>query len=376
MSVTVREYKKRGKKGWEVDINVLLPNGTRWRERRKSPTSSKSGAMRWAEAREREVLLAGPPCQKKEVPTLTEFAPRFIEDHSRANRHKPSGIAAKESTLRVHLIPLLGSKRLDQITTEAVQQLKRHLVDRAPKTVNNTLTVLNTALKKAVEWGVIDQMPCLVRLLPVPRTPARFHDFSDYERLLAAGRELGSDAELIILLGGQAGLRLGEIAALEWTDVDSTAGRICVQRSEWRGHVTVPKGGPFRYVKMTARLAAAFREHQHRGGGRVLCRVDGSPLTPKMVSDRVRRAAARAGLGAKGVHVLRHTFLFAPCDEGCSRARDSGVCRSPGIGDDGALHAPQSCGTRRGNPATRLSAAIRPTGDMLETRIAEVGKRM
>ena len=41
-------------------------------------------------------------------------------DGCRANRQKPSGIAAKETILRVHLVPLLGDKRLDAITSEGV----------------------------------------------------------------------------------------------------------------------------------------------------------------------------------------------------------------------------------------------------------------
>jgi hypothetical protein len=52
----------------------------------------------------------------KEVPTLRECAPRFLEGHARANRQKPSGIAAKEMILRVHLVPALGHK-LDAIGT-------------------------------------------------------------------------------------------------------------------------------------------------------------------------------------------------------------------------------------------------------------------
>jgi len=62
--------------------------------------------------------------------------------------------------LRVHLIPALGHKRLDAITSEDVQRLKRNLEAKSPKTVNNTLTVLNVLLKKAVEWEVIERMPC------------------------------------------------------------------------------------------------------------------------------------------------------------------------------------------------------------------------
>ena len=55
-------------------------------------------------------------------------------------------------------------------------------------------------------------------------------------------------AYLMVLLGGDAGLRLGEIIALEWRDVELGARRLTVGRSEWLGHVTVPKGGRSRAV--------------------------------------------------------------------------------------------------------------------------------
>ncbi|MBI4262919.1 MAG: helix-turn-helix domain-containing protein [Acidobacteria bacterium] len=137
MSVKVRAY-RRG--GWEVDITIRLPNG--WRERSKAPVSSKTAAQRWGEDRERHVLQHGLPEPKKEVPTLEQFAPRFLDGHARANRQKPSGIVSK------------------------------------------TLDV---------------------------------------------------NAYLIVLLGGEAGLRCGEIIALEWSDVDLGKRQLCVQRSEWRG---------------------------------------------------------------------------------------------------------------------------------------------
>jgi hypothetical protein len=118
-----------------VDINTRLSNGARHRERRRLCVASKSAAQRWGQDRERHLLQYGPNQPKKEVPTLEQFAPRFLDGHAKANRQKPSGIAAKETILNVHLIPLLGSKRLDAITTEQVQQLKHGLKDRAPKTV-------------------------------------------------------------------------------------------------------------------------------------------------------------------------------------------------------------------------------------------------
>ena len=305
MSVKVRRY-KRG--GWEVDVTIRLPDGQRFRERTRAAVRSRTAATRWGESREQFLLLHGRPQPVKEVPTLEQFADRFVDGHARANQQKPSGIATKEAILRVHLKPLLGSKRLDAITTEQVQRLKKHLAARKPKTVNNVLTVLNMLLKKAVEWDVIDRMPCTIRLLPVPKPSARFHDFADYEHLVTASRELGELSEVIVLLGGEAGLRCGEIAALEWRDVDLGKRQLCVQRSDWHGHVTTTKGGRLRYVPMTTRLTDALRRVRHLKGPRVLCDHDGSVFTPKMVSDHVRRAAKRAGLANRGVHVPRHTF--------------------------------------------------------------------
>ena len=148
MSVKVRPY-RRG--GWEVDIRVVLPDGTERRERKKAPCASRSGATRWGQAREREILVSRPTKPRKEVPTLEEFAERFLDGQARANRQKPSAIASKERILRVHLIPRLGSRRLDAITNEHVQRLKRALSVKAPKTVNNVLSVLNTMLKTAAE---------------------------------------------------------------------------------------------------------------------------------------------------------------------------------------------------------------------------------
>ena len=305
MSVGVRPY-RRG--GWHVDIRLVLPDGKRFRERKVFKTASKSAAQRWGQERERHLLRSGPPQHTKEVPTLEVFAPTFLEGHARANRQKPSTIAAKEMILRVHLVPRLGSRRLDTITNEQVQQLKRALSAKAAKTVNNVLTVLNVLLKTAVEWAILKQMPCTIRLLPVPKTSATFHDFDDYEQLVDTARRSDWQIYLIVLLGGEAGLRCGEMLALEWADVDLTARQLCVRRSDWEGHVTVPKGGRQRYVPLTIRLAKALRAHRHLSGPRVLYQQDGSPLTRKTVQNWMRRVTRHARITGNGVHMLRHTF--------------------------------------------------------------------
>ena len=209
MSVKIREY--QGERNvWEVDIRILLPNGKKIRERKKAPVSGKVAAQRWAESRERELLLHGKPepVPEEEVQpptTLREFAPRFSAGYVEANRLKPSGIAAYETVLRVHLIPALGDKSLDAITTEDVQRLKNALSKKSAKTVNNVLTVLNVVLKTAVAWGVIDRVHCVIKLLRVHKSAAHFYDFDEFDRLVEAARAESLTAWLVTLLGGRRG---------------------------------------------------------------------------------------------------------------------------------------------------------------------------
>jgi integrase len=248
------------------------------------------------------------PIPAKDVPTLAEFCPRFMDGHARANRQKPGGIAHKEGIIRVHLVPLLGSRRLDAITTEDVQRLKHDLQNKAPKTVNNVLSVLNTMLKKAIEWGVLDVMPCAIKLLKVGEGSLDFYDFDEYDQMIHAAQRVSANAHLAVLLGGDAGLRAGEMRALEWTDVNLKKRQIRVERNEWRGHITSTKGNRVRYVPMTVQLGNVLQQSRHLRGPRVLCHDDGRPLTQQVMIDLLAKVGRLANVRSNGPHILRHTF--------------------------------------------------------------------
>lgn len=99
----------------------------------------------------------------------------------------------------------------------------------------------------ATDLGLIDAVP-YIRKLSVrdePRTVTREH----YEALL---RETSGQMRTMLLLAGDAGLRIGEVVALEWRCV--TARGLCVCATNWRGHVGTPKSGRTRLVPLTARL--------------------------------------------------------------------------------------------------------------------------
>jgi len=306
MIVKVRPYKKGG---WEVDVCVTWPDNTTMRERRKAPVYSKSAAQRWGEERARFLLLQGPLKAVKEVPLLKDFKERYMEGHARANRLKASGIASKESIYKTHLLPRFGNRRLDKIDDEAVQMLKAALRSKNSKTVNCVLSVLSTTLKCAVEWGVIEKMPCRIRMLKVTNREMSFHDTGDYEKLVEAARRTDPRIHIAVLLGGDAGLRHGEMLALHRADIDFKTNHIHVQFNDWHGELDSPKSGRSRRVPMTRRLAAALQAYRHLRGVRLLYRDDGQPFSRQVLRKLLIQAERRAGLPPKGaVHKLRHTF--------------------------------------------------------------------
>ena len=107
----------------------------------------------------------------------------------------------------------------------------------------------SVALRTAVEWGVIDRVPCSIKLLRAPKSAAAFHDFSDFEKLVEAAKADGPAAHLIVLLGGEAGLRCGEIMALEWPDIDFANRQLAI------GPTYEPTGD---FAADLARLAGRF----------------------------------------------------------------------------------------------------------------------
>jgi len=173
----MRRDPKRGtsRQFWMVDVVFEYATGRVERIRKVSPVQTKRGAEEY-ERKLRAELLSPTP-KVKEVPTLGEFAPQFIEGYAKANRLKASGVESKQSILRVHLLPLFGAKRLDEITDLHVAHLKGRLHRLNRKTVNSVLTVLNTLLKVAVKWKVLGAMPCTIELVKVSNASPEFYEF-------------------------------------------------------------------------------------------------------------------------------------------------------------------------------------------------------
>ena len=334
MSVKIRPY--RGKEGvWEVDIVVRMADGQIVRERRKAPVTGKSAAQRWAQERERYLIQHGPERSaahetsttpatgattkrdevKKEVPTLAEFGPRLLEGHYLANRLAPATYRVAEENLRLHLGPAIGGRRLDEIGDVDVQKIKAAMASLSTYRVNSVLNTLSTLLKKAIEWKVIPHRPIEIKRLQEPDTDVEFYEDDQLEKIIEAAQGVSLEAHVIMLLGADAGMRRGEIVALQWEYVDLDRKVVTVAFSDYRGQLRPTKGKRVRRVVMTRRLHAALVKCKHERGPFVLTHEDGRRWTGDAVEWRVRQAQSRAGLGSARTirqergksHKLRHT---------------------------------------------------------------------
>lgn len=221
--------------------------------------------------------------------------------------NKPSEQRNKEMHLRVHLVPVFGRKRLDEIRALDVDRYtaKKLRTGLSPKTINLHLSTLRRALVLAYQWELIEVLP-RIRRLKETKPEFVFLDFGEAERLVKAA---DPEWRVMIVTGLKTGMRLGELLALRWQDVDLVAGRIIVRRNLVRGILGTPKSGKNREIPLSDDAIAALKSHRHLRGDIVFCTDSGDYLTKEITKRPLWRACKRAGIAHKiGWHALRHTF--------------------------------------------------------------------
>jgi integrase len=240
---------------------------------------------------------------RQRAPLFADFARDYLE-FSRA--HKAPRTAESDQTRMLHLAPFFGRYRLDEITRFLVDKYvyeRRRSASRrgrpvSPATINRELAALKHMFTKAIEWGRAEKNP--VRGVPMlkqdpPRQ--RVLSFEEEERLL---RACAPHVRMAVLLATNAGLRLGEVMALRWRDIDLEGGILRVEHG---------KGNRRREVEINSRLRnelASYRGLAGRSDYLFFNERTGRPiLDPKTA---FRAAVRRSGIGPCRFHDLRHTF--------------------------------------------------------------------
>ena len=306
---------RRDKNGkWRYRKVVQLPDGSKTRIFGTPAINTKLEAER-AE-REHIARTLNPPPKAKEVIRFKTFVQdKWWPTYPKAAGNRHTTVREKEQHLRLHLLPVLGELRLDQVRGEAVDRLFAALLDKGlgAKSRKNVRATLRRILASAVEWDYLDAIPPLPRI-KVPDAKFDFFSKEETSQLLAAAR--GREAHLVLLFALRTGARAGEQLAFEWDDVDWRNGFVVFRRSSTDGRVTPTKSGRERRVPITGELRAALRAHRHLRGPRVFCNEDGSPFSRWQLHERLWTACRRAGLRKVRWHDLRHSFASQLVVEG------------------------------------------------------------
>lgn len=217
----------------------------------------------------------------------------------------------------IHLLPTLGEMQLRVITRDVVQNLLagKLLSGLSWKTVKHIRTTLGTILRAAEQDGLIDKNPVINTRLP--RRPPTERQSVSPEEVRGVLNELAEPSRSIGWLIVLTGLRIGEVLALRWCDVDLVLGIIRVSRAVYDGHFDEPKTKRSRRTVPLSKRASAILEARRPitpdTDSLVFRARNGSPLSRRNLLNRhLVPTCKKLGLPRMNWHWLRHanaTFL-------------------------------------------------------------------
>jgi integrase len=265
-----------------------------------------------------------------------EASPPVILTRS-GTRYKPSVLRGYKADMINHVLPELGGTRLADIRRGDLQALVDRLLGQgfSASKVRNVLMPVRALYRHAIERDEIIINPTSNLRLPTEiGRRDRVASAAEAATLIAALPELD---RALWATAFYAGLRLGELQALRWSDVDLAGGVIRVERS-WdskAGFIEPKSRKSTRRVPISGSLRdylAAHKTLTRRGATDFVfgARPD-RPFTPSHIRQRAARAWDAANsertsrdlesLRPIGLHECRHTFVTLLFDAGLTLER-------------------------------------------------------
>jgi len=316
---------------------------------------------------------------RKIEPTLfASFSREWLTTYPQAQGLKRSTVKGYTIIVEAHLIPALGTLRLDAID---VQRVERYIADKrgsglAPRTVNRHLNLLRLLFAEALSRSLVRSNPVVsVKRPREPRRRWRILTPADAVRVERAFGELIAEASgdeerawreqarviFLVMLG--TGLRRGELLGLRWSAVhlaDPDGAYLRVAETWVSGAADSPKSeAGERTVALGQKVASELFEHRARtaysgDGERVFCsRAKGTPFDVARYATTFRAALAKAKITdyVRPFHDGRHSSITNAAAAGTPPVALDGAGRAHGLQDDAALHRPCGRDVPRGGRA-------------------------
>lgn len=246
---------------------------------------------------------------------------RFVEDRWKPDVYPTLKFSSKkyyDNMINAHLMPVFGETQLRLITREGVQSFltAKAQGDSSWKTVKHIRTVFGTLLEAAVRDDLLVSNPVRKTRLPRRGTVEETVPISP-DTLCTLLEKLAEPSRSIAALLALTGLRIGELLALRWQDVDLENRFLSVNQSVYEGHFDEPKSRRSkRRVPLGPKSVEIIRSF-HRSNvipsALIFSARNGAPLSRRNLLNRQLKPVCKE-LGLIGVnwHWLRHanaTFL-------------------------------------------------------------------
>ncbi|MDA2938480.1 site-specific integrase [Acidobacteria bacterium AH-259-A15] len=264
----------------------------------------------------------------KSVPAFEEYARLWLEQVKTSIRL--TTWASYESNLRVHLFPMFGTLRLNQISYAKLKPFIQGKLDekKSRNTIRIMMATLRVVLEEARREELIPSNPVYKVGKLYAQAPKREHvdPFAEWEirAILTRFQERFPKYYEFVLLLHRTGMRVGEAMALRWEDLAFKSRKILVRRNFPTGLskkvLSEPKTSRgYRRVDISPQLSKALIEHRSDSWKRyfkegktmpdwVFVNEADNPIHYRKFRELWKRAQALAKVRYRPPHQLRHTF--------------------------------------------------------------------
>jgi integrase len=251
------------------------------------------------------------PQQQFHSVTVGALADRFMAEEM-PTRVRDDTARSYRGLVRNWIKPKWGTEFIQNVKTLAVEHWLM-TIRRSANTKAHIRNLMHLLFNCAIRWELADKNPIeLVRQSTKRRHVPRVLTPQEFKKLL---EELQEPSRTMVLTAGSLGLRISEILGLRWGDIDWRNLTVLVQRSVVMGRLYETKTEASRKpMPMDPLLAEALLKFRRQAKyvtaeDYIFAGDNGKPRWHGiMLTDYVKPAATRAGIGKVGWHTFRHTF--------------------------------------------------------------------